>query len=177
MSLATVGAAGSPARRGEQDTPARAVAEFTTRVGRYVDTHRRLEATLPPLDPQADAQVVAAHQRALARLIQQARRGATAGDIFTDPVRRWVRQVLARARQETPWRPEAHDEADAPIRFRPRVNAPYPDSFPVAAVPPTVLQVLPELPPELAYRFVGRDLLLLDTHANLVVDFVRRAVP
>ena len=35
----------------------------------------------------------------------------------------------------------------------------------------------PALPPELAYRFVGRDLVLVDVHANLVVDILDLALP
>ncbi len=169
--------AGPPGGAGPQAAAKGAVAEFTTRIARYVETHRRLEATLPPLDPQADAPSLAAHQRALARLLQQARRDARAGDLFTEPMRRWLRQTLARARAEAGWHPDRHDEAEAPLRFRPRVNAICPEALPVAAVPPAVLTALPELPPELAYRFVGPDLILLDSHANLIVDFVRRAVP
>jgi hypothetical protein len=39
------------------------------------------------------------------------------------------------------------------------------------------LDVLPELPEELEYRFAGRDLVLIDIHAELVVDVLRRALP
>ena len=37
--------------------------------------------------------------------------------------------------------------------------------------------LLPPLPAELEYRFVGRHLVLLDVEANLVVDVLREAVP
>jgi hypothetical protein len=43
-------------------------------------------------------------------------------------------------------------------------------------MPPTVLRALPALPDELEYRFVGRDLVLIDIHANLVVDILDAAV-
>jgi hypothetical protein len=36
---------------------------------------------------------------------------------------------------------------------------------------------LPELPPELSYRFVGRDLVLKDIKAGLVVDVLPNAIP
>jgi hypothetical protein len=42
---------------------------------------------------------------------------------------------------------------------------------------PAVFNVLPGLPAELEYRFVGRNLVLLDAEANLVVDVVREALP
>jgi hypothetical protein len=44
-------------------------------------------------------------------------------------------------------------------------------------MPPTMFMALPELPDELQYRFVGRDLVLIDLHANLVVDVLREALP
>jgi hypothetical protein len=37
--------------------------------------------------------------------------------------------------------------------------------------------MLPELPPGLAYRFVGRDLVLKDIKAELVVDLIPNAIP
>jgi hypothetical protein len=45
------------------------------------------------------------------------------------------------------------------------------------AMPPCVLHALPELPIELQYRFVGVDLILIDIHADLVVDILRDAIP
>jgi hypothetical protein len=39
------------------------------------------------------------------------------------------------------------------------------------------LQELPPLPEELAYRIVGRDLVLVDSKANLVVDLLHEALP
>jgi hypothetical protein len=57
------------------------------------------------------------------------------------------------------------------------VNASYPEDLPLAAVPPSLLNNLPRLPPELEYRFVNRDLILLDNSANLIVDFIRDVVP
>jgi hypothetical protein len=36
---------------------------------------------------------------------------------------------------------------------------------------------LPQLPKEVEYRFVGRDLILRDVAANLIVDFLPNAVP
>ena len=35
---------------------------------------------------------------------------------------------------------------------------------------------LPKLPEDLEYRFVSRTMILLDTHANLIVDFVPNAI-
>jgi hypothetical protein len=45
-----------------------------------------------------------------------------------------------------------------------------------AAMWPCVLDALPQLPYELQYRLIGRDLVLVDTHADLVVDILRNIV-
>jgi len=42
---------------------------------------------------------------------------------------------------------------------------------------PSMLWSLPELPPELEYHFVGRDLVLVDTLGGIVVDVLRDALP
>ena len=42
------------------------------------------------------------------------------------------------------------------------------------STPPTLLSDLPKLPSELEYRIVGRELVLLDTAANLIVDLLAR---
>jgi hypothetical protein len=47
------------------------------------------------------------------------------------------------------------------------VNSPATGSKPIAGC---IAQVLPELPDELEYRSAGTVLLLVDHHANLVVD-------
>jgi hypothetical protein len=44
-------------------------------------------------------------------------------------------------------------------------------------MPGNVLTALPPLPEGLEYRFVSRNLLLLDVQANLIVDFMPAAIP
>ena len=39
-------------------------------------------------------------------------------------------------------------------------------------MPPSLLLNLPKLPKELEYRFVGRELILRDIAANLIVDVI-----
>jgi len=44
-------------------------------------------------------------------------------------------------------------------------------------MPPSLLSNLPLLPPELEYRTVGRDVVLRDVGANLIVDVVAGVIP
>ena len=58
-----------------------------------------------------------------------------------------------------------------------RVNGAYPSGASRSTVPPSLLLALPPLPPSLHYRFVGKDLILLDAVAQIIVDFVSAAAP
>jgi hypothetical protein len=66
---------------------------------------------------------------------------------------------------------------EVPPKSPPMVNTLYPEKAALATVPPLILANLPRLPDGLEYRFMGRDLILRDRDANLVVDFVAGAVP
>ena len=57
------------------------------------------------------------------------------------------------------------------------VNARYPAGLPFPTTPWPILARLPSLPAGLSYRIVGRDLILLDEPADLIVDFMRNAIP
>lgn len=59
---------------------------------------------------------------------------------------------------------------------RPGVNASYPDGGALTTMPPELLQLLPALPAGLEYRFMDRDLILWDPHANLIVDYIPDAL-
>ena len=63
-------------------------------------------------------------------------------------------------------------ENDAPPMAPPSVIASYPDGGALTTMPPQLLQVFPRLPKGLEYRFVGRDLILWDPHAGLIIDFI-----
>jgi len=57
------------------------------------------------------------------------------------------------------------------------VNGEYPLGAPRSTVPPSVLLTLPPLPECLHYRFVGQDLILVDSVAQLIVDILPAAAP
>ena len=44
-------------------------------------------------------------------------------------------------------------------------------------MPPLILERLQRLPDNLEYRFMGRDLILRDSKANLIIDVLKDAVP
>jgi hypothetical protein len=153
--------------------------EFLDRVQAYVSLHKSIQSTLPALKPTDLPEMITAHQQALARKIREARPTARQGDIFTEDAREEFRKAI-------------HDEFQGPhgqgarttirqgeplTKIHLRVNEPYPDGVPFTTVPPTLLLKFPKLPDQVAYRIVGRDLVLLDVEANLVVDRIPEIIP
>ena len=105
---------------------------------------------------------------------------AAPGDVFTADVAGLIRARLITALDANH---ESVDDVLARLneeRARgartPRVNQVFPWEL-GSAMPPELLAVLPQLPHELQYRFAGRMLVLIDVHADLVVDVLPNALP
>lgn len=180
LTLALIGIAGMPdeAQHPPPANPdAAAIADFHKRVTEYAELHEQLEKTLTPLPQKPTPEQVTEHQRALERLLVRARADAKAGDIFTAPIRAYFRRQIARV-LEGPAGPAVLDSIlDEDTRaVRPRVNSRYPPNIPVSNVPPQILLVLPRLPDQLEYRFIGERLVLLDVHSYTIVDYIDRAL-
>ena len=152
---------------------------FEERAKEYVKLHNKAKAGIPALKPSDSAQTINQNQRLLAGSIRSARADAKQGDIFTPEIAEVFRQLIA----STMSGPDAaktrvslrHAEPVGEITLH--VNTVYPDRLPLQSSPPSVLLNLPQLPPELDYRIVGRELVLRDVGANLVVDFIPHAIP
>jgi len=163
-----------------REQEARVFKIFAARVGQYVKLQKDVEASLPALKPTNDVARISEHQHSLARKISQARRGARRGDIFTHGVTREFRRII----REEFLGPDAQlarktirqdEPSKATIRLH--VNDVYPQNLPLTTTPPTLLSKLPQLPQDLAYRIIGRDLTLKDTKAGLIVDLIPNAIP
>jgi hypothetical protein len=168
----------SPKKSVNPDDPnAEVIKEFLKRVDAYVAAHKKVEDTLPPLPKQTTPQNMDQHERALAKLIQAARKGAKQGDIFTRQMQTLVKRLLLPIFSGTDGahvRSEIMDnEYKGNVVLTP--NGRYPDDIPVSTVPPQVLQFLPKLPEEMEYRFVRQNLILFDPHAHLIPDWVPQA--
>jgi len=169
------------ARTKEQTDDAAALTEFTGRVNEYLKLRKTIEKQLPAMKSTEELpEMIAAHQQALARKIREARPRARLGDIFTRAAREAFRHVIHSVFQD----PQTGTTTHATIRQRKtikevhlQVNGTYPDAVAETTFPSTLLQKLPALPDELAYRLMGRDLVLVDSKANLVVDLFHEALP
>jgi hypothetical protein len=151
--------------------------DFKKRVGQYVELHKRLEKDLPPLKKKEDQAKIAASQAALAKSIRAARTTAKQGEIFTPEIAKLFRRLMY---PETKGAEGAATKKvlkeDAPAAIPLKVNVEYPETAALPTVPPNLLLNLPQLPEELEYRIVGKDLILRDVHANIIVDYIPKAI-
>jgi len=152
---------------------AKALAGFLDRVNQYVTLHQKLENTLPKLSKESTPQQVDSHQRAFGKLLQDARKDAKQGDIFTPESQAVIKKLITKvfSGPDGPsLKASVMDENPGVPNLQ--VNARYPDEIPVSTIPPQLLEGLPKLPEEMEYRFVGNDLILMDTHAHIISDFI-----
>jgi hypothetical protein len=168
-----------PASSKEQSEIAAGYKEFLDRVRPYVGLHKSIDSTLPPLKPTDLPEMITAHQFALARKIREARPNATPGDVFTvDATKAFGITIRDEFRGPHGRNARTTIRQGEPLsKIRVHVNEPYPDGVPFTTVPPTLLLKFPKLPDQVAYRIVGRDLILLDVEANLVVDEISEIIP
>ena len=178
LALSAIHSPASGLRQTGVNPDAATIQAFEARVHDYVALHRKLESTIPGLPKQTTPRQVDTHERALAKLIQNARAHAQPGDIFQPSMQAFARRVLApvfSGRDGAQIKSEITDnEYKGSVKLI--VNARYPDDVPVSTMPPQVLQALPKLPEELEYRFVRTSLILFDRHAHIIPDFVEQAI-
>ncbi len=154
--------------------------QFMSGVEEYLKLHKAVEKQLPALKNKEELpEMIVAHQQAMARKIREARPHARPGDIFTHASREAFRHVIRSVFEdpETATARATLRQRDRVKEVRLHVNGIYPDAIAETTFPPTLLQKLPALPDELVYRIVGRDLVLVDRRANLVVDLLHEALP
>ena len=170
---------------------ASAVKEFSDRAERYAKLNRDLAGKLPSLPEKAEPEQITAYQKALAQAMRARRTDARQGEIFHPEVVPVFLELLhadlagaaGRDARETikDGNPRAEKSPARPAEPKPKpvvlqANAPYPEGAPLSTVPPDLLAKLPKLPEPLEYRFVGGHLILYDSEASLVVDFLKEIV-
>jgi hypothetical protein len=158
----------------------RVLRQFDQGVNQYIRLHRRLERSLPPEHLFGDSEDMFLTTAALHEALVEARPNAHEGTIFTPAVASVLTVRLERAIASLGRTPAevwiAMNRGYLSGVPEIRVN----DRFPpirYAHVWPALLDALPALPDELQYRFVDRDLVVVDIHADLVVDILRDALP
>jgi hypothetical protein len=151
---------------------------FEHGIREYVELRQRLEPALPPLRTSGAEELTHA-ARALTAAIQAARATALAGEIFRPEVGEYLRRCIAQALATGYTVHDLLAEQDDEPAFGVGpvvVNGRFPHGR-GNAMWPAMLAALPALPGELQYRFVDRDLVLIDIDASLVVDVLPDALP
>jgi hypothetical protein len=136
------------------------VQDFEKRIADYQKLRKSVEGSLPRLKKTENPEKIERHEHELGRKIREARGPAGQGAIVTP-------EIGAEFKHAEP----VHLSKSL------RVNHSYPEHLPLQSTPPTLLDNLPKLPPDLEYRVVGHDLILRDAKANLIVDLLPNAVP
>lgn len=163
-----------------QDDPSPAVRQFMDATREYAVLHRQLESRLPRLEVTSHPETVYAAVQAMAAAVRAARPAARPGDVFTEALAPELRARMAVALASHGFTPDdvrAPEAADGLAAPGPplRVNESFPWRY-ATSLFPCILDALPPLPPELQYRIVGNTLVLVDLHADLVVDLLPYAL-
>jgi hypothetical protein len=178
--LAAILIAASAASSYAQDAASEPVRAFMAATRDYAQMHRRLERQIGPIEITTSIDQINNIIQQLAAEIRAERPDAKQGDFFTPAVAHKLRAAINEALL-------AHDFTATDVitagrvdgvdypRVALRVNGTFPWML-GAAMFPCVIEALPELPPELQYRIVGTDLILIDVHASLIVDILPSAL-
>ena len=158
-----------------QNSPDTALQAFTEATREYAELHRRIERQLPPLEVTSDPADIDRAVRHLAAVIRMARPTMRQGDFFSDELGvnmrvRVAESLAANGFTAADIRATEHPAMD-PYQLPLKVGEPVHWIY-GSAMFPCVLRALPPLPPELQYRIVGSTLVLIDVHANLVLDLL-----
>jgi len=148
------------------------VSDFRRRADRYMKVHEKAQKLGIRQQQRDDVGENLVSQNALAMRIRFARHDARPGDLFTPPIAMTLRRALDPVlRGDAALRARQSIREDAPGTFVLVVNGSFPEG-PRSTMPGNVLKILPPLPDSLEYRIIDTHLVLIDTSADIVVDYV-----
>jgi len=147
--------------------------DFRTRISCYFQLRSELKKGLPVRKLTNDPAEIRIAVRALATRIRMARVGAKEGDFFSPTISAMFRKALLLQVDAGSW---AAIMDDNPGEFSVPINGSYPEGKPFSTMPPSILAILPTLPDDIEYRFLGRHLILLDTEASVILDRIPYAI-
>jgi len=166
-------------RTGDPVADQEALVKFEAAVNDYMDLHRRLERGWSLFWFISDPEQVEAAAAEFRRVLRDARPQATRAVFFVPEVADVFRFRIDKALRESGLDVAAlafsSEEGEASGWWTPVVN----DAVPIGTVGAFwwMFEQLPLVPFELEYRLIGRDLVLVDLHANMVLDVLDLALP
>ena len=159
--------------------PVVVIGDFSDRVREYVKLRKNVEDSFTGVTSSRESERLATHKVELAQMVVAARPEARQGDIFTPEITsrfcEIIRKTIQAPGSQAVHRTIQDKEPAAVIPLR--VNNAYPEDYPLQTMPPTLLGRIPDLPADMAYRIIGRSLVLLDNKTRLIIDLIPDAVP
>lgn len=155
-----------------------AVAAFEDRVKDYVKLRTQVKDKLPRLSKDSTPEQIESYKKSFAAGLRTARTGAQRGDVFNPAGSEYIRRTLKTEfdhQDKVELRKTVFETENKGVPLR--VNYTYPETKELTEMPPTLLLKLPQLPKEVKYRFVGRNLLLVDRDNNVIIDYMVNALP
>ena len=161
----------SPADKAALDT-------FEKQVKGYIELRNKVRDNAPKLSKDSTPEQIHAYRTTLEQSIRNARPNAKRGEFFRPETADFIRRTLkiefqGKDRQEL--REKIFETETQGVVLR--VNYPYAQTAELSEMPATLLAKLPQLPKELRYRFVGRNMLLVDRESDLIIDYMPDALP
>ena len=161
----------------ETNPTAAALAAFTKQVNAYMDLHKKIEGEVPDVKKgatPAEVHGVRKGWRSGSRRRAPRPNRATSLRRTCTPV---FKKIFADYYQRRSGR-EIRLLFDEVPNFKPAVNMTYPAGLaPKANFPPRLALTMPQLPDELEYRLVADNLVMRDSEANLIIDYIPNIVP
>lgn len=154
------------------------VVAFQERVKDYSKLRESIEAKLPKLAKDSKPEEIETHKKTFEKHVRAARTDAKPGQIFTPDITTYIRALIKSEFKGVERKELRETVLEADTKGVPlRVNYTYPETKELVEMPPTLLLKLPNLPKQVRYRFVGRNMLLVDRENGLIVDYMLNAVP
>ena len=151
---------------------------FEKQVKAYVELRNKVKENAPKLSKDSTPEQIHAYRTTLEQSLRSARAGAKRGEMFRPETAAYIRRTLkmefqGKDRQEL--REKIFETELQGVVLR--VNYPYAQTAEFSEMPATLLAKLPQVPKEVRYRFVGRNMLLVDRESDVIIDYMPDALP
>ena len=155
-----------------------AIDVFEKEVKDYIALRNKVRENAPKLSKDSTPEQINAYRTALELSLRNARPNAKRGEFFAPATADYIRRTLktefqGKDRQEL--REQIFETETQGVVLR--VNYTYAQTAEFSEMPATLLAKLPQLPKELRYRFVGRNMLLVDRESDVIIDIMPDALP
>jgi hypothetical protein len=151
---------------------------FEKQLKDYIELRNKVRASAPKLAKDSTPEQIHTYRTTLQTSLRSARPNAKRGEFFRPETADFIRRTLKtefQGKDRQQLREQIFETETQGVILR--VNYPYAQSAELSEMPATLLTKLPALPKELRYRFVGRNMLLVDRESDVIIDIMPDALP